>query len=406
MRSSRPALAVLAVAALISSGVLVAAGSASAVEPGAGAVIFNPDGTPIGSQLVYGASNTPQFVYTDPTSDDDAWGLDAGSEPANAGAATSGIPLGFSVTVDGVSYDQAVVSSNGSVCLLSSTDPTSQASLDECAYTYGTLIGDIGDAEYTDGTDNYAIFSAFGSDLYPPSASTPVDGADADALPDSCTFGAFLYEHLGTFYCSVVSWGLTTYEGKQAFAATWFHDPDISAADETDFNSLQLLLVNDGAGNATVVYNYDEINHIGRALGDDGPGWADGIGDACLAEFNAGNVDAYFPIGASSFTGATFNNTFVDLFGAACAQGENPQTAAALSDGGARPLAANSLNSAVAGRYVFRVVGGAFTTAALPAANAPTLAASGDEGLLLGGVAAVTLLLGSGLLVARRRALA
>jgi len=395
---------VLAIAALVSSGVLLGAGSASAVVPGAGAVIFNPDGTPIGSQLVYGASNTPQFVYTQQTSDDDFWGLDAGAQPAHGGTPSRGIPLGFTMTIDGVSYDEALVSSNGTVCLTSSSDSTAQESFGQCAGTYGYLVGDLADPNRTSGTDSYAIFSALNDDQYPPAATTPVDGADADALPDSCTFGAFLYNYLGTYYCSTISWGLTTYEGRAAFAATWYHDPDYDYTDQTDFNTYQMLLVNDGAGNATVVYNYDEINIAGTPLDYDGTGYA--IGAACDAAFTAGDTAEYLSIGASSFAGATASNTFIDLFGAPCANGQNPQTAAALNEGGTHPLSANSLGSLVAGRHVFRVLNGGFV-AALPltVAAGPTLAASGDEGLVLGGFAAVSLLLGAALVVVRRRAL-
>lgn len=371
-------------------------------------MLFNANGTPIGSELLYGAASTPQFVYTSETGDDDYWGIGASTEPVNDDhpvlTVDAGIALGFVVTIDGISYDEVLMSSNGSACLASSTDVNSQESFDQCSGTYDYLVGDISDPEYVGGTANYAILSALGNDQYPPDASEPVDGPDGDILPDSCEFGAFLYEHLGDFYCSTMSWGPTTYNGKAAFAMTWYHDPEYDYEDDSDFSTYQVILVNDGAGNATVVYNYDEVNHYGNEIDNDGDAYV--IGGACVAEYEGGNEEDYLSIGVSSFTGATLHNTYLDLFGPVCANGVNPQTADALSEGGSYPLSANSLNSAVAGRYAFAIVGGQFTLVlpAAVAAPAPTLAASGDEGLLLGSLAIATLLAGAGLLVYRRRA--
>ncbi len=142
-------LGVLAVAtcALLAVGALPAA----ATTPGDGAVIFNPDGTPIGSELTYGGSFTPQYVYTAETQDDDYWGLDTGSVPANdAGIFTSvdtGVPLGFTIDVNGVVYDQALVSSNGGVCLVSSTDPGANESYNECDNFYDEVMATLVDPD-------------------------------------------------------------------------------------------------------------------------------------------------------------------------------------------------------------------------------------------------------------------
>lgn len=396
----RPLTAVVATAALV----LLSAGPASAVAPGDGAVIFNPDGTPIGSELLYDG-DTPQFVYTSDTSDDDYWGLDSDSFPANEeddfGSLNSGIPLGFTVTVSGISYDEALVNSNGGVCLVSSSDLASQGSFDECDGFYYELIGSMFNLDYSGNADNYAAFFPLNNDQNPPASSTPVDGPDADSTPDSCTFGAFLFEFETNFYCSSVFWGTTTYEGKSAFAATWYHNPDYNDDTDADFNTYQVLLVNEGGGNVTVVYNYDEVNEEGEDLDFD-PTSTFANEAACAASYDGGDGDTaqYLSIGMGGVNFDTSIANYLNLFGPACDNGNNPQTADALGTGGSHELASHSLNSTVPGRYIFRVVDG-LPTLTMPAAppTGPELAATGPTtsgiwmaaagALLLGGIVVV-----------------
>src|SRR5690606_8914101 len=118
----RRALPAVIAASTIIIGTMLVASPAGAVEPGAGAVLFNPDGSPIGSETVY-PSGYAQYVYTSTTQDDDAWGLDADGNPANDEGAgyAYGIPLGFEVLIDGILYDSAVVGGNGFLCLVPTT---------------------------------------------------------------------------------------------------------------------------------------------------------------------------------------------------------------------------------------------------------------------------------------------
>ena len=402
---ARTPLAYVALTALASGALLLAASTpAMAVAPGAGAVLFNGDGTPIGSELVYGAGNTPQYQYTYLTDDDDFWGLDSGLEPANdygdLNPVAGGIPLGFSVNVDGVVYDETFVGSNGNLCLTSSTDVTAQQSSLVCTNMYYEAIGAMGDPDWDGSGDSYAAFFPLGNDFNALDSDTPVDTADPDALPDTCTFGAFLFEDGGSYYCSSVFWGTTTYDGKAAFVATWYHDPDYDAPNATGFSTTQVLLVNDGGGNATVVYNYDEVNHIGYDLNSLS---TDGNGIACQAQYTGGDTEGYLNVGLAAVNGPAVTGTTLSLFGPVCDGGVTPHTAAELSEGGSFTLATHSLNSAVLGRYVFRVVSGLPTLALAGAGSGQGLAATGDESGLLAGGALLSMMLGVTMLAVVRR---
>lgn len=375
----RSSIAFAAAAVLIGT----VAAPALAVDPGDGAVIFNLDGTPIGSELLYD-SGTPQFVYTSETDDDDYWGLDASGFPANEDVSfdtlNGGIPLGFTVIVSGISYDEAFVNSNGGLCLTSSSDPASQGAVPECTGFYDELIGSVFSLDYSGQTDHYAGFLPLNVDQDPTAASTPQDGPDADLTPDSCTFGAFLFEFEADFYCSSIFWGATTYEGKAAFAATWYHDPEYDEVDPAVYNTYQVLLVNEGSGNVTVVYNYDEVNDSGENL-DFNPASTVANEAACAAAYDDANGDAadYLAIGMGGVNFTTSTSTHLSLFGPACDGGYNPQTAEALSTGGSYELASHSLNSTVPGRYIFRVVDGLPTLGLAAVTPEPGLANTGTS---------------------------
>lgn len=389
LRLVRTAGAVAASAALIALGALPAA----ATTPGEGAVIFNPDGTPIGSELLYGAVPTPQWVYTSETSDDDYWGLDSSSpaEPANyAGSFNSvdtGVPLGFEINVSGVVYDEVLINSNGGVCFLSSTDFQAQESFDVCSGMYYRALGVYADPAYnTPDTTDFAGILPLGNDFYSPYA-TPVDTeVDPDADPDACTFGAYFDEFDGGYYCSSVFWGATTYEGKNAFAATWYHDPDIHVEDEdvSEFSTFQVIIVDEGDGNVTVVNNYDDLNQLGQDLG------ASGILEDCDASYDAGDNALYDFAGifGTDFAGSPSKLT---LFGPACDSPIFTADAAALRNGGSFAAIEHSLDSDVAGRYIYRVVDGEpeYTPAAAQLASTGTNASVplfiGLSVLLVGG---------------------
>lgn len=396
-RLIRAAGAIAATAAFIALGSLPAA----ATNPGEGAVLFNPDGSPIGSELVYGALNTPQWVYTSNTTDDDIWGLDSSvpPEPDNE-SVSAGIPLGFDVDISGVVYDQALVNSNGGVCFISSTNLNAREALDNCSGFYYQPLGVYADPAYNaPSTTDYAAILALGNDLYTPYA-VPVDtGGDAD--PDACTFGAYLGEFDGSFYCSSLFWGTTVYEGKAAFVATWYHDPDYHAepSEVTEFNTFQVLIVNDGDGNITVVNNFDDVNQEGQDLDvSDNEIPAE---DICFADFEAGDT-ANYDFGGIFGTDFAGTPSKLTLFGPACDSPVFTGDALALRNGGSFPLIANSLASSVAGRYIYRVIDGEPTLIAA-AGEGPQLAATGATSTGLIPIGALVLAMGIGLVMLRGR---
>ncbi len=407
-------------AALLASSAL----PASAAEPGEGAVLFNADGSPIGSELTYGPDATPQFVYTSLTSDDDFWGLDASGVPANDlgdfEPIATGIPLDFDVTIGGTVYDTFLVNSNGALCLFNSelgvTEP------DDWCWIYDALPGEYSAPEFTEEAGAYAIFDSFATDQNPVDIE-PVD-TDADGIEDGCTFGAAFFEFEGSAYCSSVFWGTTTYEGRPALAATWYHNPDynVEQEEETFFVTHQILLVDAGDGNTVVVYNYDDVQFdgedasFGKLLIDVEYAYSDACAAAFGTEDAPGDRNPYVSIGAGAVDSAQ-TSTFIDLFGPECAEGQFPTPGQELLDDGESALIANSLNSDVAGRYVFGVVDGEFTLtppvlgggtvtpppAPTPEAEEPELAATGAEATFGFGAAAAALLAGLALLAARRQ---
>ncbi|WP_168627609.1 MULTISPECIES: hypothetical protein [unclassified Cryobacterium] len=377
--------------------VLGAAVPASAAD-GDGAVLFNPDGTPIGSE--YTPTADPLYVYTSVTGDDDYWGLDSAGNPANIdgdfGVMSSGIPLGFVVNVAGVNYDEVFVGSNGSLCLYSSTDATVGAWCDD----YDVMPILFTDPDWVGTGTSYAAFAVLNNDQDPRDSDEPID-TDADSINDACEFGAFYFADQGGEYCSSISWGHTTYDGRAAFAATWYHNPTYSWDDDTEFNTYQIILVDDGAGNVTVVYNYDAVTSDGFTLD-----WWIGYANACEDAYAAGDTAEYLGIGMGGINGTDGSTTMFDPFGAECMGGDDSTPRDNLVDGGAQSLITNSLNSTVPGRYIFRVLDGLATTT-MPAATPPTapaapqLAATGTSPLPL--VVLGALALGLGLAATRRR---
>lgn len=327
---------------------VAAPAAAITVDPGDGAVIYNPDLSPIGSELLYGGD--PQYLFTTVTGDDDFWGLDINGLPANDDGdfdpLVTGIPLGFTISLGGVDYDGVVVQENGAVCLTSTTDPGGDpASSDwECWFYAFPPALTTSDSHYESGQAR-AFFAAVVADHYVQD-DFPID-TDSDTVHDACAYGGY-YFATGDV-CSSIFWGTTTYEGKPAFVATYYFAPDIDVAADTDV--AQILLVDEGAGNATIVYNVDRFLNGGYTLNY----WGGDIGfEDCDIAYADGDVNAYSGMGAAfrSPGGAT---GFIDLFGPACIGGLDPTLRDDLIDGGASAFNENSLNSTQPGRYILYV---------------------------------------------------
>lgn len=386
--------------------------SAASAADGDGAVIFNPDLTPIGSELTYGPDSDPQYSFTTDTTDDDYWGLDGDGVPAHYNGAADlelGIPLGFEIELGGLTYDQVVVNSNGMLCLTSSTEPSTNlvSSPDFQCEFYESPAAVLSDPAYHAAGQSFAGFLVYTSDQNP-SEDHPIDSPDdADDVNDSCLRGGYYFADADV--CSSVFWGSTTYEGKQAFVATWYHDPSYDYDDRS--NTYQALLVNEGNGDITVVYNYDQIQGEGYNLDSEWEDYAESdelpISEVCLAAYEGGDENDYTSIGVASFaTGTTDGTHSVDLFAPECMNGLNPTIELDLVDGGSQALISNSMNSTVDGRYIFWITDGepVLEPAIVPAepVDEDVLPATGSDAAL--GALLATLFLGlGGFALARHR---
>jgi Nidogen-like len=140
----------------------------------------------------------------------------------------------------------------------------------------------------------------------------------------------------------VVSFGNGTFVGEQAFGVNW---PNVGYFDqETDhLDDFQLLLVNrsdTGAGNFDIVFNY---NSIQWETGDDSFGTDGQGGISAVVGFSDGSGD---PANSFELPGSSAPGSFLD--------------------GGPLTLNANSLNSNIAGQYIFDFRGGNYVTTPEP----------------------------------------
>jgi hypothetical protein len=140
----------------------------------------------------------------------------------------------------------------------------------------------------------------------------------------------------------VVSFGNGTFDGEQTFGVNW---PNVGYfAQETDhLDDFQLLLVDRsdvGAGDFDIVFNYDSVQwETGDgSFGTDGQG-----GISAVAGFTdgSGNPSNLFELAGSSVPGS-------------------------FLDGGPLALTSNSLNSNIAGRYIFTFRDGNYVVTATP----------------------------------------
>lgn len=143
-------------------------------------------------------------------------------------------------------------------------------------------------------------------------------------------------------------------DGRNAFVVNWI---GVGYFDEKvdKLNSFQLVLIDrsdTGAGNFDIEFNYDQIQ------------WE--TGDASGGVGGLGGSSAR--VGYSNGTGTSF---------------ELPGSGVSLSflDGGPQSLVANSLNSGVAGRYVFNVRGGVIPPGAVPEPATMILLGTGLAGI-------------------------
>jgi hypothetical protein len=301
-----------------------------------GSIVLNPDGTPIGCGTTADAGAPADLTPADwattwddrfgsmalfPYSQRLGWACDDCSIGIDGEDGVTGLPIGFPINFYGTTYDRVFVNSNGSISFGSGSDFYDQP-LDQI------LNGAAGVVAFGVDLDNRAVVLS-GSQW----------GAD---------------RHVDFFY-----WGRTTYQGHEAFVATWMNMNGFrSAVDKTDFDSFQILLVDvDGAAgtNVDIVVNYGSLQTDYKGYGHGSPQLAIGIGTVQ--------------------SGVTTYASMVDDDGTLY----NGMPVGDTVDGGSHALSSAHLNSTVPGRFAFQMRDGQLPqTATVPGAPKIVDAARGD----------------------------
>ncbi|WP_103663472.1 hypothetical protein [Microbacterium sp. CJ77] len=204
--------------------------------------------------------------------------------------------------------------------------------------------------------------------------------------------------------------GPTTVDGAAAFAVTWYRMPSHSSSYPLTSSTFQLVFVQQGApGDFVLQFNFGTLTSQGDGYGADHPAYECDFTDLSLCRWAVGWV---------GWDAATSTADSYELFADASAQ--------TLVDGQISSIVNNSLNSTVRGRYVLSMIGGATTGYAVPrldgvvpvvpdpvvtdpvvadAAETDPTAVLANSGVDASGALLVAaLLLVSGLLLLRRRA--
>lgn len=298
-------------------------------------ILLNSDGTPIGCDYETQPLDLRPQGWTDTFNQSFAsgsirftprlgWACDdcsiGGTGVSNWGQSnTQGIPIGFDLNFFGTNYSEIFVNSNGSVAFGHGSSQYSEP--------LNVILGGA------------AGIAPFAVDL----ANWDVDYADQ-------TWGPGSDRHADFFY-----WGRTTYEGKQAFVVTWMNSQIFPADNRKDFNTFQVVIVDNGSGDADYIINYGSLQDLKQNAGygcTDGPCLAAGFGS------NNGSTTLYASLQDDS--GYLYNGAI---------------TATAI-DGGSNELSASSLNSDVPGQFIYHMVSGyvpeVATVPGLPTALAAT----------------------------------
>lgn len=236
------------------------------------------------------------------------------------------------------------------------------------------------------------------------SSSAPMIAAlAADVDPGNCSDNS----DDGFGVACEIYFGSTTVDGRDAFVVTWYRvSMNDSTNDPTLSSTFQVVIIKRATGSDVAGWDFDiEFNYGQVKDAEDGysaaspSGACDSSSDLPDCRWGVGWAD-YDSVGGTADPYELFPNTQVTD----------------LADGGATSLTANSLNSAVPGRYTFSMVGGVTVgfaapvmdgsgpAAAAPVGGAgPSLADTGANPWLAT-LAAVFVLIGVGLLVTRPRA--
>ncbi len=251
---------------------------------------------------------------------DDCW---VGPEGEDS---STGFPIGFDINFFGTTYSDVFVNSNGSISFGHGSD------------NYDHPLEEV--------LDGYPGVVAFGVDL----DNRDLFEHESSWSPDRS--GDFFY------------WGRTTFEGHNAFVATWMNSQDYRASSsKTNWNTFQIMLVDidgDAGDDLDIVVNYGGISQVEEGYGCEDP------------DYNC------VPVGLGTVDPDTGVVTYASIIGD---DGTvyNGRSTWDLADDGDHPLSAGHLNSDIAGRFRFRMRDGSVPEQAT-ISNAPviTSAAKGD----------------------------
>ncbi|WP_341952573.1 nidogen-like domain-containing protein [Salinibacterium sp. TMP30] len=195
------------------------------------------------------------------------------------------------------------------------------------------------------------------------------DDTNADGLADD-GFGAVKQIYEGT----------TTIDGKPAVVITWYRVPTNDTYNSPLLsNTFQIVLIQEPTANAAVVgYDFTIQINIGTATeNDDGYSAADPTSSCDADPSDPGSIDnCRWGVGWANYDTVTATADAYELFAAAPIN-------TLIDSAGTTALVNNRLNSAVLGRYTWKMVGGVTVGFAIPTLNgadAGTLPAAGAGG--------------------------
>ena len=308
-----------------------------------GAVVLNADGTPIGCGMTadegapadlapdgwdamwadYYANPDYNAMYSERLgySCDDCW-IGKDGEDGDLG-----LPIGFDINFYGTTYSEVFVNSNGSISFGSGSD------------NYDDSLDQV--------LDGAAGVVAYGVDLY----NDGITGDEHDGPETS--WGD--ERHQDFFY-----WGRTTYQGHDAFVATWMNSTDCCDDTNDVLATFQVMLVDiddDGGDDLDIIVNYGGIDT--SAEGYDAEEGCSATGDYYCVAIGLGTV----------VDGEVQYASIVDDHGTLY----NGLATDVVADDGAHPLREGHLNNAVPGRFKFQMRDGELPqTATEPGAPAPS----------------------------------
>jgi CRISPR/Cas system-associated endoribonuclease Cas2 len=276
----------------------------------------------VSSAMRYGASAPLGSIITNLSGEDDD---------------TDSFQAAFPVNFFGTVYGGLCVTTNGGIFLTEDTDGSG-----------GAADGDWTNESCSDNFDmdleNLAL------DAESPLIAAMGNDQDLGACDDNSNDGFGVQ-------CEMY-YGTTTVDGRDAYAVTWYRVPQFDDYNDSALsNTFQIVIIKAAGWNGTTNWDFDIEFNFGQVKDVED---ADGYDvDDPSEECNDAETNCRWAIGWVDYSAGPPETTDVyELF---------PNTPSAqLADGGVASLTANSLNSAVAGRYFFGQRGGVTSGFSVP----------------------------------------